>query len=184
MPLPHELQFHVEDREMNPRRHFLRLFSASAPLAVAAAATGVARADDGNEKAFLGSWNVVSTISNGFSFREFFSFSDGGGFTETNSFLHTASNLNFAPFGLNVVANASDGFGNWSRTGPGTVKAVFRKLMFNSGTGQNFGDLHVTGTLMSEGDQLSAQWHVEIIDTAGNVLVDLGPVTSIGARVS
>lgn len=169
---------------MNPRRRFLKLFSAAVPAAAAAAATGVARADDGSDKAFLGAWNVVSTVSNGFSFREFVGLADGGVLTETNSFLHTASNQNFAPFGLNVIANGSDGFGNWSRTTPRMAKAVFRKIMFNSANGQNFGDLHVTGTLTSDGVTLTGQWHVEIVDPAGNVLVDLGPVTSVGSRMS
>jgi hypothetical protein len=168
---------------MKRRRRFLRLLSAATPAAVAALATGDARADDGVDKGFLGAWNVVSTISNGFSFREFVSFADGGVVTETNAFLHTASNFNFAPFGLNVVANASDGFGNWSRTGPKTAKAAFRKMMFDSATGRNFGDLLVTGTLMSNGDDFSGQWHVVIVDPAGIVLVDLGPVTSAGTRI-
>lgn len=168
---------------MNARRRFLRFLSVAAPAAVAVAATGVARADDGGDKAFLGTWNVVSTVSNGFSFREFVGLADGGVLTETNWFLHTASNQNFAPFGLNVVGNASDGFGNWSRIAPGVAKAAFRKMMFNSATGQYFGDLHVTGTLMSDGAKLTAQWHVEIVDPAGNRLVDLGPVTSVGSRM-
>jgi len=168
---------------MNPRRRFLRLLSATAPAAIAAVGTGVARADDGSDKAFLGAWNFVSTVSNGFSFREFVDLADGGVLTETNSFLHTASNLNFAPFGFDVVANGSDGFGNWARIGPGVAKAGFRKIMFNSATGENFGDLHVTGTLMSDGVKLTGQFHVEIIDTTGNVLVDLGPVASVGVRI-
>jgi hypothetical protein len=169
---------------MNPRRRFLRLLSAATPVAVAAVATGDARADDGGDKAFLGAWNVVSTVSNGFSFREFVSFADGGVLTETNTFLHTASNLSFAPFGFNVIANASDGFGNWSRIAPNVAKATFRKLMFDSATGRNFGDLVVTGTLRSNGDQFSGQWHVEIVDDAGVVLADLGPVTSAGMRMT
>lgn len=168
---------------MNPRRRFLTLISAATPAAIVAA-SGIARADNGDDKAFLGAWNVVSTVSNGFSFREFVGLADGGVLTETNSFLHTASNQNFVPFGLNVVANGSDGFGNWSRLSPRTAKAAFRKMMFDSATGQNFGDLHVTGTLMSDGAKLSGQWHVEIVDPAGNVLIDLGPVTSIGTRLS
>jgi hypothetical protein len=170
---------------MNPRRRFLRLLSAAAPAGLAAAAaTGVVRADDGGDKAFLGTWNLVSTVSNGFSFREFVGLADGAVLTETNSFLHTASNLSFAPFGFNVVANGSDGFGNWSRIAPGIAKGAFRKMMFNPATGENFGDLHVTGTLMSDGAHLTGQWHVEIVDPAGNVLVDLGPVTSVGVRMT
>ena len=168
---------------MKPRRRFLRLLTAAAPVAVAAVATGEARADDGGDKAFLGAWNALSTVSNGYSFRELVTFADGGVLTETNSFLHTASNLNFAPFGFNRVANASDGLGAWSRTGPNTAKAVFRKLMFDPATGQNFGDLLVAGTLTSSGDQFKGQWHVVIVDPAGMVLADLGPVTSVGTRM-
>lgn len=169
---------------MNARRGFLRMLSAAAPAAVAAVATQEARADDGGDKAFLGTWNLESTVSSGFRFREFASFADGGVLTETNSFLHTASNLNFAPFGFNAVANASDGFGNWVRTGPNTAKAVFRKMMFDPATGRNFGDLLVTGTLISNGDRLTGQWHVVIVDPAGVVLADLGPVTSAGSRMT
>lgn len=169
---------------MNKRRRLLSLLSAATPAAVAVLATGDARANDGGGKAFLGAWNAVSTVSNGFSFREFVSFADGGVLTETNAFLHTASNLNFAPFGFNVIANASDGIGSWSRTGPNTAKAAFRKMMFDSATGQNFGDLLVTGTLMSNGDEFSAQWRVVVVDPAGSVLADLGPVTSVGKRMT
>jgi hypothetical protein len=171
---------------MNPRRRFLRVLSAVTPaVAVGAVATQDARAENSaGDKAFLGTWNFVSTISNGFSFREFVSFAEGGALTETNSFLHTASQLSFAPFGLDVVANASDGFGNWSRIGPRSAKAVFRKLMFDSATGVNFGDLLVTGTLISIGDTLQAQWHVVIVNPGGAVLVDLGPVTSVGTRMT
>jgi len=169
---------------MNPRRRFLRLLSAATPAAVAAIATGEAYADDGSEKAFLGAWNVVSTVSNGFSFRELVGFADGGVLQETNSFLNTVGNLNFAPFGFNKIAKASDGLGTWSRTGPQTAKAVFRKLLFDSTTGENFGDLLVTGTVLSNGDELSGRWHVVIIDPGGLVLADLGPVTSVGTRMS
>ena len=168
---------------MNARRGFLRLLTAATPAAVAAVAAGDARADDGADKAFLGAWNVLSTVSNGFTFRELVSFGDGGVLTETNSFLHTTSNLNFAPFGFNKTANASDGIGSWSRTGPKTAKAVFRKLMFDSTTGQNFGDLLVAGTLTSNGDEFSAQWRVVIVDGAGVVVADLGPVTSVARRM-
>lgn len=168
---------------MKARRGFLRLLTAATPVAVAAVATGDARADGGADKAFLGAWTVLSTVSNGFTFRELVSFGDGGVLTETNSFLHTAGNLNFAPFGFNKTANASDGIGSWSRTGPRTAKAAFRKLMFDSATGQNFGDLLVAGTLASNGDEFTAQWRVVIIDPAGVVLADLGVVTSVGKRI-
>jgi hypothetical protein len=168
---------------MNARRGFLRLLTVATPAAVAAVLTGDARADDGADKVFLGAWTVLSTVSNGFTFRELVSFGDGGVLTETNSFLHTAGNLNFAPFGFNKTANASDGVGSWSRTGPRTAKAAFRKLMFDSATGQNFGDLLVAGTLTSNGDEFNAQWRVVIVDPAGVVLADLGAVTSVGTRM-
>jgi hypothetical protein len=55
--------------------------------------------------------------------------------------------------------------------------------MFDSATGQNFGDLLVAGTLTSNGDEFSAQWRVVIVDPAGVVLADLGAVTSVGKRI-
>jgi len=126
---------------------------------------------------------VVSTVSNGFKFRELVSFADGGALTETNAFLHTASNLSFAPFGFNKTANASDGIGSWSRTGPRSATAVFRKLLFDSATGENFGDLLVAGTLTSTGDEFNAHWQVVIVDPAGVLLANLGPVTSTAKRI-
>ncbi|MBS1831001.1 MAG: hypothetical protein JST93_37255 [Acidobacteria bacterium] len=170
---------------MNPRRQFLTTISAAAPAAaLAIGGTSNALAQDGSEKAFLGTWSFSSTVSNGFVFRELVSFSSDGVLSETNSFLHTASRQNFAPFGFNVVANASDGFGTWSRTGPGAAKAVFRKMMFDAETGQNFGDLLVIGTLSVTGDELKAQWSVAIVSPTGAVLVDLGPVTSVAERMA
>lgn len=170
---------------MNQRRLFLRMLPAAAPAAVAAVAMEKAQADDGGDKAFLGSWNVMATVvANGFKFREFLSFAEGGVVNETNTFLHTASHLSFVPFGVNVVANASDGFGNWTRTGPRTAKAVFRKLMFDATTGNNFGDLRVSGTITSNGDQFSGEFHVEIVDAAGGVLANLGTVLSVGTRLT
>lgn len=169
---------------MNPRRRFLTLLSAATPAAMVAAASGEERASDGGDGTFLGAWNLVSAVSNGFSFREFIALADGGALTETNSFLHTTSNLNFAPFGLGVVANGSDGFGNWSRIAPRIAKAEFRKMMFDSATGNNFGDLQVTGTLTIDGTKLSGQWHVQVVDPSGRVLADLGPVTSVGVRLT
>jgi hypothetical protein len=170
---------------MNPRRRFLTLLSAATPAVVVAAARGEERGFDGDcDKKILGTWNLVSTVSNGFSFREFIGFAEGGVLTETNSFLHATSNLNFAPFGFAVVANGSEGLGNWSPAGPRAVKATFRKMMFDSATGDNFGDLLVTGTVTIEGNKLKGQWHVQIVDSTANVLADLGPVMSVGVRLS
>lgn len=171
---------------MNNRRKFLRLASAAAiPAAAMVVSSGVARADDGSAKEFLGSWNTIATVSStGSTFREFLSFADGGVLHETNSFLHTASNLDFSPFGFNKVANASDGVGNWERVANGVIKVVFRKMMFDAATRENFGDLHVTGTPQSDGTTLICNnWHVEIVDPLGKVLADFGTVTSRGIRL-
>src|SRR5438477_5790750 len=103
---------------MNDRRNFLKLASAAAIPAVAAVVwSGVAQADDGSAKEFLGAWNAIQTLPSppfppGASFREFLSFADGGVVHETNSFLNTASNLDFSMYGLPKVVNAADGVGS------------------------------------------------------------------------
>src|SRR5438067_608752 len=100
---------------MNGRRNFLRLASAAAvPAAAAIVSSGVARADDDSANEFLGVWSTIHTLP--FPpghFREFLSFAEGGVLHETNSFLHTTSNLDFSMFGLPNVVNAADGVGNW-----------------------------------------------------------------------
>jgi hypothetical protein len=168
---------------MNERRNFLKLASAAVIIPAAAiVSSGVARADDGSAKKFLGAWsNIHSLPFPPGEFREFLSFAEGGVLHETNSFLHTASNLDFSTYGLPTVVNAADGVGNWD-VGKGAIQVVFRKMMFN-GSRQNFGDLHVTGTLRSNGTKLLAEWHIEVVDRFDKVLADLGHATSEGTRI-
>ena len=168
---------------MKERREFLKLARATGlSAAVAMISGGQGRAQGiGN---VLGSWNTVHTLP--FppgSFREFLSFSQGGVVHETNSFLHTASNLDLSALGLPNVINASDGVGNWVVAEHGAVQVVFRKMLFNESR-QNFGDLHVTGTVQINAASLQAQWHIEVVSTVGVVIADLGPATSQGARLS
>lgn len=168
---------------MKVRRDFLKL----AQMAGAGAAAmmingGPARAQGvGN---IVGSWSTIHTlpIPPG-SFREFLSFSQGGVLHETNSFLHTASNLDLSALGLPNVLNASDGAGNWAVTEHGGIQVVFRKMLFN-GSRENFGDLHVTGTAQTDGTNLQAQWHIEVVSPTGVVIADLGPATSQGTRLA
>ena len=169
---------------MNDRRNFLRLASSAAiPAAAAIVSAGVARADDGGAKELLGAWSTIHTL--GFppgSFREFLSFADGGALHETNSFLHTASNLDFSMFGLPNVLNAADGVGSWERVSNGLFQVAFRKMLFD-GSRQNFGDLHVTGTLRTYGGRLYANWHIEVVDVFDKVVADFGQATSEGAPI-
>src|SRR4030095_2557007 len=44
------------------RRSFLKLASSVAVPAAAAVSSGIARADDGNDKDFLGAWNTIHTL--------------------------------------------------------------------------------------------------------------------------
>jgi len=171
---------------MNERRNFLKLASSAAiPAAAAIVSGGVARADDGDAKEFLGAWNTKHTLPSppyppGSFFREFLSFAEGGVLHETNSFLHTASNT--AGLLPNDIVNASDGVGNWERARSGVIQVAFRKMLFN-GSRQNFGDLHVTGTLRIVGRRLSAVWHVEILGLDDTVVAVLGTATSDGVPV-
>lgn len=173
---------------MNQRRNFLKLASAAAiPAAAAIVASGVARADDGSTKEFLGAWNSIHTLPPlpfpaPPNFREFLSFADGGVLHETNSFLHTMSNLDFSQFGLPNVLNAADGVGSWERVGHGVIQVIFRKMLFD-GLRQNFGDLRVTGTLHSDGAKLHCDWHIEVVNLLDKVLADFGPATSEGIRI-
>jgi hypothetical protein len=146
-------------------------------------AGGIARADDGNVKDFLGTWSTVHSrpFPPG-SFREFLTFSDGGVVHETNNFLHTASNLDFSMFGLPNVVNGSDGAGSWTRVGNGVIDVVFHKMLFD-GARVNFGDLHVTGRLRSNGTVLTAEWHIDVVNAAGARIDDFGPATSQGTRI-
>jgi hypothetical protein len=177
---------------MNERRRFLKLASVAAiPAATAFVSSGVARADDGSAKEFLGSWNTKHDLSipPGY-FREFLSFADGGVLHETNSFLHTTSKFNFAIFGLSdpqwSMVNASDGLGNWEGVGNRVVQLVFRKLLFDGRSGLNFGDLLVSGTYNSDGQTLSGKAHVRVVAPFDetNVLADFGIAGSIGGRIA
>src|SRR5689334_9474503 len=116
---------------MSDRRNFLRLASAAAiPAAAAIVSSGVARAADGS--GFLGAWSTLHSLP--FppgNFREFLSFAAGGVLHETNSFLHTASNVDFSVYGLPNVATAADGVGSWTDLGNGLDQVVFRKMMFD-----------------------------------------------------
>ncbi len=168
---------------MNARRDFLKLVQvAGAGAAAAVISGGEARAQGAGN--LPGSWNTIHTLP--FppgSFREFLSFSQGGAVHETNSFLHTASNLDFSAFGLPNVLNASDGVGNWAVAERGEFRVVFRKMLFN-GSRENFGDLHVTGTVQIDGANLQGQWHIEVVNPAGVIIADLGPATSQGVRLN
>jgi hypothetical protein len=166
------------------RRAFLKMSSAAiVPAAAAALSAPILRADDGSDNALLGAWSSVHTLP--FppgSFREFLSFAEGGVLHETNSFLHTASNLDFSAFGLPNVVNASDGVGHWKRVRDNCYQAIFRKLLFD-GSKENFGDLLVTGSIEVHHGALSATWHIEAVNTSGDVLSDFGPGTSEGVRI-
>ena len=100
---------------------------------------------------------------------------------ETNSFLHTNSNTpGLLP---NDIVNASDGVGTWDQVHNGVAKVAFRKMLFN-GARQNFGDLHVTGTVTTTGTHLHGNWYIEIVDPNGKTLVVFGNATSDGSRLT
>ena len=169
---------------MTDRRSFLKQGSAGAMVGGAlAASTGVLKADDGQVKEFLGSWNTVHSLPfpPGF-FREFLSFADGGVVHETNSFLNTASNLDLTFLKLPDVVNASDGFGTFARVSKGVVRVAFRKMLFN-GARECFGYLRATGTLRSDGESLLGDWDVNVFDWEGPLLAPLGPATTTGKRI-
>jgi hypothetical protein len=168
---------------MNARRRFLQLASAGAIPASATLLSERAQAENGRAKGVVGAWKTVVTLP--FppgSFREFLTFCEGGGLLETNSYLHTNSNLDYSAFQLPNVVNASDGQGNWERIGGGQVRAIFHKLLFD-GARNNFGDLRVVSTLRIDGARLVGTSHVEIVDTEGNLLGDFGDVASEGERI-
>ena len=168
---------------MKARRDFQKLAQvAGAAAAAAVVSGGQARAEGvGN---LVGSWSTVHTLP--FppgSFREFLSFSQAGVVHETNSFLHTASNLDLSALGLPNALNASDGVGNWAVAEHGAIGVVFRKMLFN-GSREYYGDLHVTGMVHIDGANLQAKWHIEVLNPAGVIISDLGPATSQGARLN
>lgn len=169
---------------MDRRRHLVKLASAIALPAAAVALSNSEERGDENPERILGAWSTLHTLP--FppgSFREFLSFSDGGVFHETNSFLHTASNLDLSAFGLPAVLNASDGVGNWVRSRQGLIQVVFRKMLFD-GAHVNFGDLRVTGTLHISGVMLHADWRIQAVDAANTVIADFGTATSEGTRLA
>ena len=167
---------------MNNRRSFLKM--AAPAVGIAFALEPVAHADPGPGSEFVGTWNTIHSLP--FppgSFREFLSFGQGGVLQETNSFLNTASNLDFSAFGLPNVLNASDGMGNWTQKSRGVAKVVFRKLLFD-GSRNNFADLLVTGEWKSDGKNLNGIAHIVVIDnTTNSLLVDFGKSTSEGIRL-
>ena len=167
---------------MEQRRRFLKVASAMAvPIAAIGSIGNSAQGAD--DKRVFGTWSSVHTLP--FppgSFREFLSFSEVGVVHETNSLLHTASNIDFSSVGLPSVVNASDGLGNWTRLRENHTQVVFRKLLFD-GSRQNFADLHVTGTVRINDQKLHAEWHIQVVDTDGNLILDFGETTSDGTRL-
>jgi len=166
---------------MNERRRFMKFAAAAAFPAMLAE---VARADDSDDQDIRGAWQTVHSLP--FppgSFREFLTFGSEGTVHETNSFLHTASNLDFSMFGLPNVLNASDGVGNWRRAGRGAIQVVFRKMLFD-GSRRNFGDLKATGIVRVNGSRLRAEWFVSVVDLQDRVIAPLGPATSEGIRLA
>jgi hypothetical protein len=161
-------------------------------LAPALAVPGIATASfrdseqsaDKEHNSILGAWiSVVTVPFPPASFREFVTFAEGGVFHETNSFVHTASNSNFSPYGLPSIVNGSDGVGTWTRSRAGEFTVKFRKLLFDN-TGLNFGDLLVVGTMKVVDGVLKGNWHVQVVDSSTDtMLADLGPVSSEGSRL-
>ena len=167
---------------MNERRKFITSMVAAVPVSVAVGQPAHA-ASDGRD--IVGAWTTTHTSPVG-PFREFLLFSAQGGVTETNTLLHTNSNQGlFAAFGLPVpsAVNASDGIGSWRRVSPGQYEVVFRKLLFD-GTGVHFGDFRVQGRVTIEAGEFSAQWESIRIETLDSGHFELGPATSVGARIA
>lgn len=172
---------------MKERRSFLKLAAAAAvPAAVPAlgvALSGVAQGSEGDVKALMGGWTTLHTSPFG-PFREFLTFSEGGGVIETNVLLHTNSSFDFSQFrpDLPKAVNASDGMGTWDRIGPRRVRVACRKLMFDGR--RYFGDFYFKGTVMVTGDNLHAVWdQIWIVDTQNQLLLNLGTATSDGKRI-
>ena len=165
---------------MTDRRTFMK----TAALALPAGASEVAaHADDGSVQDFLGGWTTLHDSPLG-PFRELLMFSSGGGVTETNTLLHTNSNLTFfSQFGLPAIVNASDGVGSWERVSAHQIRVSFRKLLFD-GNRAYFGDFWAKGTFSLNGDTLTAKWdQIWIVNTTNQRILDLGTATSIGNRI-
>ncbi|MEO6759894.1 MAG: hypothetical protein ABIO24_10615, partial [Saprospiraceae bacterium] len=154
---------------MNDRRRFLKL-GAAASVPAGAVFTVSAQAQQNGDNQIVGAWKTTHSLPfPPFSFREFLTFHFGGGLHETNSFLHTASSLDFSVYGLPNVLNASDGAGNWERSGH-DINVVFRKMLFD-GSRQNFADLKVTGVVTVTGGVLKAEWQVNVVDLEDRLIL-------------
>jgi len=167
---------------MNDRRRFLKFGAGVSLPAAAAVFTGSASAQQSGDNQIVGAWQTTHSLP--FppgSFREFLTFQFGGGLHETNSFLHTASNLDLSLYGLPSVLNASDGAGNWERSGR-NMNVVFRKMLFD-GSRLNFADLKVTGVVTVTGGVFQADWQINVVDLDDRVIVPFGPATSRGTRI-
>jgi hypothetical protein len=159
---------------MKDRRSFLKIAAAAPAAGLAALSTGTARADDSGGGPFVASWSMIHDLPPGFpapSFREFLSIAAGGVLHETNSFLHTASNL--ALPGVPYALNASDGVGNWKQAGGGRIAVEFRKMVFDGHSGLNVGDLYVQGTLYFVAGQLTADWNAIQLEIFNTQPIDL-----------
>jgi hypothetical protein len=168
---------------MNERRKFIASMVAAVPVSVVATQPAQAATRDGRE--VVGAWTTTHTSPVG-PFREFLLFSAEGGVTETNTLLHTNSNLAlFAQFGLPLPSdvNASDGLGTWRRAFPGQYDVVFRKLLFD-GNGAHLGDFRVQGQVTIDVGQFAAAWESIRIETLAGDTFELGPATSVGARIA
>lgn len=168
---------------MTDRRTFLKRGSiVTLAGGIVTGSAGVLKADDGDVKEFLGSWNTIHTLPfpPGF-FREFLTFGSGGVVHEMNSFLHTASNLDLSAFQLPNVMNASDGAGNFERLSKGVIRVAFRKMLFN-GSRECFGYLRSTGTLRTDGNNLIGDWDVNVFDWDDKLMVPLGPASTTSGR--
>jgi hypothetical protein len=167
---------------MKQRRDFLKW--AAAVMLLSAAGL---QAAEGNVNDLPGGWITYHSSPTG-PFKELLTFADGGALTETNTLLHTASNLGFfAAFGLPPGLNASDGRGTWTRIGPAQAQIEFRKLMFGQG-GAYFGDFWVKGVATLSRAGLHIDWsQVLIVDPNDHPLLDLiqvlGPSSSDGTKI-
>jgi hypothetical protein len=66
--------------------------------------------------------------------------------------------------------------------GPGEALAKRRRM--RTSAAPRFGDLHVTGTVTSNGVHLHGDWYIEILDPNGKTLVVFGNATSDGTRLT